>query len=259
MSAPKGWPATAWIVGASSGIGAALARALAEGGSRVAISARSVEKLEALRGEFPDRIEVVPLDVTEASACSHANAEINRRFGAAPDLVVLAAGMWQEMHAQEFDAAVFTRTLSVNTLGTANVLGAILPGAITRGSGHIAVIASVAGYRGLPGASAYGASKAALINLCEALAPELARNGVRLRLINPGFVKTPMTTVNTFPMPFAIPAAAAAKRILRALTTSSRFEITFPKRLTWLLKFLRLLPYPSYFAITRRISQTPPS
>ena len=128
----------------------------------------------------------------------------------------------------------------------------LLPRLIARRAGHVAVVASVAGYRGLPSAAGYGASKAALINLCEALKPELDGCGVRLSLINPGFVRTPLTDRNPFPMPFLMDADDAAERLVRGLE-SGRFETTFPRRFTWGLKLLRCLPYALYFPLTRRL------
>jgi NAD(P)-dependent dehydrogenase (short-subunit alcohol dehydrogenase family) len=248
-------PGTAWLIGASSGIGAALARLLAAKGWRVVISARGTETAASVAADHPEMISVLPLDVTDASACKAAVAEAEKTLGGAPDLVVFAAGAWQPMGASDLDPAVAGHLMTVNYLGAVNVLAALLPGYRERRNGHIAVIASVAGYRGLPRAAGYGPTKAALINLCESLKPELDAAGVRLRLVNPGFVATPMTAVNEFPMPFLLSAEDAAELLFTALTTSSRFEITFPKRFTWGLKLLRLLPYGAYFALMRRVDR----
>lgn len=246
-------PATAWIIGASSGIGRAVAVKLARQGCRVAISARSTHRLAELAREFPERIHAVPLDVTDADAVRAAVTSTATALGSPPELVLHAAGTFTPIEIDSFDRDAFAGMHAVNCIGTVNVLAALLPGCIARGAGHIAVIASVAGYRGLPRASAYGSSKAAVINMCESLAPELAARGVRLRLVNPGFVDTPMTADNDFPMPFLMELENAADRLIRALTTSSRFEITFPKRLSWTLKLLRILPYAIYLPIMRRV------
>lgn len=255
MAPPAGTPKTAWLVGASSGIGAALAHKLAREGSRVAISARGVETAAAVASAFPGRIEVIPLDVTDAAACAAGATRAEALLGGPPELIVFAAGAWQPMAAGEFDPDVIADLIRVNYLGAVNILGAVLPGCRARRSGHIAVIASVAGYRGLPRAGAYGPTKAALINLCESLEPELAQDGIRLRLVNPGFVATPMTAVNEFPMPFLLTAEDAAERLFVALTRSQRFEITFPKRFTWWLKLLRLLPYGVFLPLMRRAAR----
>jgi len=135
-------------------------------------------------------------------------------------------------------------------MGVVNVLAKIVPDMIRRESGQIAIVSSVAGYRGLPQAAAYGPTKAALINLAESLHPELAEKGVTLSIINPGFVDTPMTAVNDFPMPFLMPVDEAAQRLLRGLERKS-YEITFPRRFTWMLKALRLLPNAVFFWVVR--------
>ena len=138
---------------------------------------------------------------------------------------------------------------------TKRSLAAVLPRFIGKQAGHVAVVSSVAGYRGLPTSAAYGASKAALINMCEALKPELDRYGVKLSLICPGFVRTPLTDRNAFPMPFLMEAEEAAERIVNGLLRG-KFEITFPRRFTWWLKLGRCLPYAWYFLLTRRMVPT---
>ena len=141
---------------------------------------------------------------------------------------------------------MLARVVGVNLLGTGNCLEPLLKVMVQRRRGRIAIMASVAGYRGLPNAAYYGASKAALINLAEALKLDLDPYGVAVQLIDPGFVETPMTARNPFPMPFLMPVEQAAERIARGLA-SGRFEITFPRRFTWQLKLLRCLPYSVYF------------
>ena len=152
------------------------------------------------------------------------------------------------MRAQDFDLTAFRRQIEVNLIGTAACLAAVMPGMIVRRAGQIAIVASVAGYRGLPGGGAYGASKAALIALAESLRCDLQRHDVLMQVINPGFVRTPMTAVNAFPMPFLLEADDAARRIIRGLQRTA-FEIAFPWRLVWLLKMLRCLPARAYFAL----------
>ncbi|MDA0702271.1 MAG: SDR family NAD(P)-dependent oxidoreductase [Proteobacteria bacterium] len=241
----------AWVVGASSGIGRALALRLADDGYVVAVSARSEDALAELAGERSlGRIVAVPLDVTKPETVTEAQRWIEDAVGPVA-LCVLCAGTHKEVSAQDFDAAIFRNLIDVNLMGSVHGLAAILPAMIGRGSGHIAVVSSVAGYRGLPTAAAYGATKASLINMCEALAFDLHGTGVRLQLVNPGFVDTPLTRRNSFPMPFLMTVEDAAERIHRGLR-SRKFEIAFPRRFTLWLKLMRILPYALYFPILRR-------
>lgn len=244
---------TAWIIGASSGIGRCLTERLARDGIAVTASARNQQALENLAADCPPgSVHPLPLDITDSGAVTRAVAEMDKK-GPLPDVVVLTAAAYQPAAADDLDPKLFGDIVSVNYLGTVNVLSALLPKLFARGGGHIAVTASVAGYRGLPLASAYGPTKAALINLCESLRPECAARGVHLQLINPGFVKTPLTDRNPFPMPCMIEPEIAAHRIHQGLK-SRRFEITFPKRFTWVMKALRLLPYGLYFAVINAVT-----
>jgi NAD(P)-dependent dehydrogenase (short-subunit alcohol dehydrogenase family) len=252
---PLPWK-TAWITGASSGIGRELALALARRGVTVAASARSRDALEALAAEAGAepanaRILPTPLDVTDRAAVKAAAEAAIRVFRGPPDLVVLNAGTFLPMAAEIFDAARFRTQVEVNLMGTVHMLEALLPACLAVRHGHIAIVSSIAGYRGLPTSAAYGATKAALINLAESLKYDCDRAGVKLQLINPGFVKTPLTDKNDFAMPHLMPVEMAVARMIAGLQTR-RFEITFPRRFTWQLKLLRLLPYRLYFAITRR-------
>lgn len=241
-----------WITGASSGIGRALALRLARDGATVAVSARSVEQLDRLARDAAScsRIISYPLDVTDRQGVAATVARIERELGPI-QLVVLAAGTHHPVTADQFDAGELERLVGINLIGVANGLEPVMRSMIERGGGRIAIVSSVTGYRGLPTAAYYGATKAALINLAESLKFDLDRHGVRLQLIDPGFVKTPLTDKNPFPMPFLLSAESAAERIAEGLT-SSRFEITFPKRFTWLLKLLRCLPYCLYFPLVAR-------
>jgi short-subunit dehydrogenase len=169
-----------------------------------------------------------------------------------PDLCILNAGTHVGDSSTAFDPQHFERMMKVNFFGTVACLTAMMPAYLAARRGHIAVVSSVAGYRGLPYAAAYGASKAALINMCESLQPELAAHSVRLSIVNPGFVRTPMTDQNRFSMPFLMEVDGAARSMRRGLA-SGRFEITFPKRFTWLVKGLRLLPIALYLRLTRRL------
>jgi NAD(P)-dependent dehydrogenase (short-subunit alcohol dehydrogenase family) len=242
----------AWITGASSGIGEALARRLARDGRRVAVSARSATALDALAASDPARLLAVPLDVTDAKACAAAVADIETRCGEI-DLAVLNAGTHHPMSADDFSAATLRRLLDINLLGVAQCLEPLLARMATRRRGHIALVASVAGYGGLPTAAAYGPSKAALINMAESLKLDCDRLGIKLQLVDPGFVKTPLTDRNDFPMPFLMPVDAAVDALIAGLATR-RFEIVFPRRFALILKLLNMLPYDAYFALVRRMT-----
>lgn len=246
---------TAWVTGASSGIGRALALALAGDGVKVAASARSADRLAELARLDPN-IVPCPLDVCDAAAMADAAHNIATSLGPV-DLAVLNAGVWEPMSSRQFSATKAARSMAVNYQGIANGVEALLPAMIERGSGHIAMVASVAGYRGVsPATAAYGPSKAAIINLAETLRNDLAARGIAVSLISPGYVATPMTGGNKFPMPFMITAEDAARRVVRGLR-KARFEIAFPWQLVWLMKLARVLPYPLYFWYARTLLAPP--
>lgn len=242
-----------WCTGAGKGIGRAVVKRLARDGARIAASSRTREDLESLAAETGGAARPYPLDVTDEAEVREAVAAIEADMGRL-DLALLNAGTHTPLTAANFDVATVRRIMETNFMGTVNPLAAVMPRFIDRRAGHIAIVASIAGYRGLPSASAYGASKSALITMCEALKPELDHYGVKLTLINPGFVKTPLTDRNTFRMPFLMDVDDAAERIVAGLQ-SKRFEVTFPKRFTWGLKLARCLPYALYFGLTRDIGE----
>lgn len=244
----------AFISGASVGIGRALAERLAGDGWRVVISSRRAEALEAVREarpELAERLHPRVMEVTDPQACASVFAEVEANIGEV-DTLVLNAGDYDPMRLDEFDPALFRRLAEVNYLGAVNGVAAALGPMRQRGRGQILVTASLSAYRGLPLAAPYGASKAAVLNMAEALRPELEGSGVALRVINPGFVRTRLTDRNDFRMPQLITPEQAAGYIARELDGRG-FEIMFPKRFGWTLKLLRLLPYRLYFAITRRM------
>jgi short-subunit dehydrogenase len=245
---------TAWITGASTGIGRALAIALAGRGVKVAASARSAERLAELARDHPG-ITPLPLDVTDAAAVARAARDVAATLGPL-GLVVLNAGVWEPMSARSFSAAKAQRSMAVNYLGVVNGIEAVLPRMLERGAGHIAMVASVAGYRGMGPTAAYGPTKAAVINLAETLRNDLAARGVAVSVINPGYVETPMTSVNKFPMPFIISAEDAARRIIRGLERG-KFEIAFPWQLVALMKLGRLMPNPLFFWYARTFLAPP--
>lgn len=245
---PASVPKTIWITGASTGIGRELALSFARDGATVAVSARSAQKLKDL-ADVSKNIRAYPVDVTDGAAVAATAALIWRDLGGI-DLAVLNAGVWHPMTAESYDLANAMDSMNVNYLGVINCLQPVMREMIERGSGHIALVSSVAGYRGLPKSAAYGPTKAALINLAESLYPELRAKGVRMTLICPGFVATPMTDVNTFPMPFIVSTRVAISYIRHGLERDA-FEIVFPWRMAVTMKSLRLLPQRMFFWLTR--------
>lgn len=240
-----------WLTGASSGIGAATAQALARAGARVAVSARSAASLQTLTAGLPGEGHLaLPLDIADPVGAPTTVQRLIDEWGGV-DLAILAAGTYQPMREFDIDLAAAHAMIDTNLVGTLNCVAAIVPPMLRAGSGRIAIVASVAGYRGLPKATIYGPTKAALINLAESLRLDLAPRGIVVQVVNPGFVRTPLTDRNDFKMPALIEPEQAAQAILRGLV-SSRFEIHFPKRFTRVLKLLRLLPYPLYFRLIRR-------
>jgi len=239
-----------WVVGASSGIGAGLAAELLARGARVAVSARRASELERLAAAHGAQAMAVPLDVTDAAAVAPALQRVVSAWGGV-DLVVLCSGTHQPVRAWDLDASEARRLVDVNVNGVFNCLQPVVGQLLQQGCGGVAVVSSVAGYGGLPTALVYGATKAALINLAETLYLDLAPRGIGVYVINPGFVKTPLTDRNTFAMPALISVEDAAASIIAGFARGD-FEIHFPRRFTLWLKLLRLLPYRWYFALVRR-------
>jgi short-subunit dehydrogenase len=244
------WPdCRVWVIGASTGIGAATARRLLSAGARVAISARRVDRLsEVANGHANARVE--PLDFTDSAQIAAAWQRIRAAWGGA-DLVLIAAGTHAEIRAWELTEQNAMALLETNLHGVIKSTAVVLPALLTQGKGALGIVSSVAGYRGLPKALIYGASKAALINFTETLYLDLHPKGLGVYLINPGFVKTPLTDRNEFRMPHLITAEEAATAIVAGLR-AGEFEIDFPKAFTRQLKCLRILPYRWYFTLIRR-------
>ena len=243
---------TAWITGASHGIGRALAMQLAAGNTTsVAASARSEAQLHGMQQANP-RVEPFVLDVTEARAAESVLEAIEARLGL-PDLVVLNAGTYEPVAAATASVAQYREHMEVNYMGVINCLAAALPRMLARGRGQLVIMGSVAGYRGLPQAAAYGPTKAALISLAETLRLELQGTGVDVRLVSPGFVATRLTDKNRFSMPALRTPEQAAAAILRGLQGRG-FEVVFPWRFAFWLKLARLLPYRLYFRLAGRLA-----
>jgi NAD(P)-dependent dehydrogenase (short-subunit alcohol dehydrogenase family) len=232
-----------WITGASTGIGREAALQLAAAGVKVAVSARSAQKLQGMGAG----ITAYPLDVTDEAAVKDTVNRIESELGPI-DLAILGAGTYTPVTVDNLDPMLFSHMVSTNYMGVVNCISALTPLMLGRKRGHMSWIASVAGYVGLPKAAAYGPTKAALINLAECLRPELARAGITTSVINPGFVATPMTAQNDFEMPFLMKPDEAALRTLAGLK-AGKFEIAYPRRFAAILKFARLLPYPLFFKL----------
>jgi len=240
-----------WVIGASSGIGEACAKALLLKGAKVALSSRRAERLNqiALHAGL-DQALVIPLDVTDDEQFHAAHKTILSAWGGI-DLLLFVSGVYVPLRADNFDIQIAEKTIDANLLGPMRAVALALPEMLKAHSGHIAIVGSVAGYSGLPKALAYGPSKAAIINFCENLYYDLLPTGVSVHMISPGFVATEATAQNDFEMPALISAEEAATEILRGIQ-KGEFDIHFPKRFSRFLKFLRILPYPIYFWIVRR-------
>jgi short-subunit dehydrogenase len=242
-----------WLIGASTGIGAALARDLSARGAQMVLSARGIGRLGTLVADLQSAI-ALPLDVSDSSAMLLAAQDAARLLGGL-DVVIFNAGTYQPLRAWELSPAAIRATLDVNLLGVMDGVAAVLPGMLEAGQGHLVIVGSVAGYRGLSKAAVYGPSKAALINFAESIYMDLAPRNIGVTIVNPGFVATPLTAQNDFKMPALISAEEAAREILAGLARG-RFEIHFPRRFSYFLKLLRLLPARAYFALVSRTARS---
>lgn len=240
-----------WVIGASSGIGEACARALIASGAKVALSSRRIERLHQIAATASDnQVLVLPLDVTNEGQLQETYQTIFDTWSGI-DLMLFVSGIYTPLRADDFNIHVAEQTIDANLLGPMRAVALVLPAMLKAHAGHIAIVGSVAGYSGLPKALAYGPSKAAIINFCENLYYDLLPTGVSVHMISPGFVATEATAQNDFEMPALISAEEAATEILSGIK-NGEFDIHFPKRFSRFLKFLRILPYPLYFWIVRR-------
>jgi len=241
-----------WLIGASSGIGAALATRLAAQGAALALSARREDDLQEVAAACsPAAVLVKPLDTTSLEAIEAVHHELLEAWGRV-DAVIYGAGAWSLAGVEEFDARAAVRQIDVNLAGLIRVAGTVMPDMIRRRSGTIAGITSVAGYAGFPRAAAYSASKAGANAFLQSIRVELKKHGVQAVTVSPGFVDTPMTRKNDFPMPFRMTSEQAAERIVAGLVAGSD-EIHFPRRLSIPLKLLTALPRPVVEFLTGRL------
>ena len=244
---------TIWITGASSGIGKSLALKFAKEGWQVAASARREDLLNQLT-ESNQNIVSFPLDVTNGEKCKEVFERIKNRFENI-DICFLSTGTWDPKKEKDIDIDQMKIVMEVNFFGTLNCIKAVETYFKENKNGHISIVSSIAGYRGLPNSTGYGASKAALNNLAESLYFDFGRHNVRVSLISPGFIKTPMTDKNEFKMPFLKTPEFAADKIYNGLISGSSFEIDFPKELTLILKFLKILPDKIYFRLIKMLTK----
>lgn len=235
---------TYWIVGASEGLGRALALELGRAGASLVLSARSADRLESLAGELGGA-RIVPVDVSDPAAIPAAV-----ECAGPVDGIVYCVGLYEPMTAAAWDPASAEAMCDANFMGAMRILGRVVPPMLRRDSGHVVLVGSLAGFRGLPGAIGYGASKAALMHLAENLDAEFRGTGVAVQLANPGFIRTRLTDKNDFDMPFIMSPEDAATRILRHMR-GSRFRCDFPRPFSWLFTLGRFLPKGLFHAIFR--------
>ena len=242
-----------WITGASSGIGKVLAIRFAQKGWQVAASARRENLLNKI-SELNKNISPFPLDVTDKEKCKEVFEEIKNKYQNL-DICFFSTGTWDPKKERDIDIEQIESVMKINFFGTLNCIKTVENYFKDKKSGHISIVSSVAGYRGLPNSTGYGASKAALINLAESLYFDFGRHNVRISLVSPGFIKTPMTDKNEFKMPFLKTPEFAADKIYNGLVNGSSFEIAFPKELTLILKLLKILPNRLYLYLIKKITK----
>jgi len=243
-----------WLVGASSGIGLACAKALHAAGAQVIVSARDLGTLSEWAATCKSQglpVELLSLDVTDALQVKYVARQV--AAGGKLDFLLYCAGHYRAQRATDFDLTDMLRHQDVNYNGLLRVLDAVLPMFLQQGFGHISVVSSVAGWRGLPNGLAYGPTKAAVTHVAETLYMDLQDKGIGVSVVNPGFVATPLTAQNNFQMPALLSPEQAAEAML-AGWSQGLFDIHFPKRFTGWLKLMRLLPYRAYFALVRRFT-----
>ena len=239
-----------WITGASSGIGKALSIKFAQEGWIVAASARREGLLQELT-KINQNIHSFPLDVTNPEQCKKVFEEIKKKFNNI-EISIFGTGIHDPNSEKRFNLEKIREIMEVNYFGTMNSINSVYDYYNDKKGGQISIISSVAGYRGLPAAGAYCASKSALTSFTESLRFEMMRKNVRVSLVSPGFIKTPMTDQNDFPMPMIKTPEFAAEQMFKGLTKSKGFEIHFPKSFTTIMKVLKVIPNGLYFKIVEK-------
>jgi short-subunit dehydrogenase len=236
-----------WLIGASTGIGRALAIKLLQEGAIVTISSRKENLLLEIKNEFPDSTIVMPLDVLDQK---HIAEQVNKM--PILDLIIYLAADYAPLSITNFDAETISRIIDVNLKGATNIASAVFPRLIKQKSGHLSFVASIAGYIGLPHSSIYGATKAALINMAESFYLESKEFNIDISIINPGFVETNLTSKNTFEMPFIMTSEIAADHIVKGFS-KGRFDIVFPIGFSLFFRTLRILPYRLHLFLARKL------
>ena len=244
---------TIWITGGSTGIGKALAIKFANEGWNVAISARRESLLNEISNNY-ENIHAFPLDVTDKIKCKEVFEEIKNKFQDI-DICFFSTGTWNPKKEKDIDVDQIENVFKINFFGTLNSIKAVEQYFKIKKKGTITIVSSIAGYRGLPNSTGYGPSKSALNNLAESLYFDFKRSNVRVCLVSPGFIKTPMTDKNDFKMPFLKTPEYAAEKIYNGLVNKKIFEIHFPKSLTIILKILSLIPNRLYFFLVGKLTK----
>jgi short-subunit dehydrogenase len=241
-----------WIIGASSGIGESCARALINEGALVSMSARRLDHLLKIKQDYPNaQVLCHRLDVKDQEQMDLNYQEIKKCWGKI-DLLIYVAGYYESVRADNFDLITTKEIIDINILGPMTASALVIKDFLTQGDGGIAIVASVAGYSGLPKSLIYGPSKAAMINFCESLYYDLHPKNIAVYMINPGFVETEATRKNDFYMPALISSHKASEYILSGIK-KGQFDIHFPKRFSLVLKLFRILPYSIYFYLLKKI------
>ena len=235
-----------WLIGASEGLGRALAEMMSRAGVELILSARSKDRLEALATELPGPARAVPIDVADAGSVARAAEAAGEVDG-----VVYLAGVYWPMAAQDWDAQKVATMFDINLTGAARVLGAAVPGMVARDRGHVVLTGSLSGFRGLPGAIGYAASKAGVMALAESMQADLRRTGVQVQVVNPGFIRTRLTDKNDFTMPFLMEPEAAARAMFDHMGTD-RFKVSFPTLFSWVFRLSQFLPDAIYYRLFGR-------
>ena len=240
-----------WITGGGTGIGAELTKILVDKNYHVVISGRRTSALKKIKQYSEKKISIFKLDVSSEIACRDVINKIVKKFNKI-DLAILNAAAYNPGNLESVELSKIKEVMNTNLMGQINCLNYLLPNMKEKNNGHIVFVSSPAGFRGLPNSGIYGITKSGLTFLAETLRLELSKSKIKIQVIHPGFIKTPMTDKNNFPMPFLMSAKMAAQKIYKGLL-SSRFEIYFPKRLIIPMKIMQLLPYNIYFFLMNKL------
>jgi short-subunit dehydrogenase len=241
----RDWPGKRyWLIGASEGLGAALARVMSRAGVSLVLSARSEDKLRQLADELPGPVETRVMDVRDDQSVAEAADAIGPVDG-----VIYLAGVYWPMTAKDWKGEQVTAMADVNFTGLVRVMGAALPPLVTRDAGHVVIVGSLSGFRGLPGTIGYAASKAGTMSLAECMHADLRKTGISVQLVNPGFIRTRLTDKNDFTMPFIMEPEAAAQVIFEHMNTD-RFKRSFPRVFSWLFRLSQFLPDWVYYRVS---------